>query len=426
MGHYGSLAKALATMDKLGYIAFLIPLLFVLVAIEWTVAKRKNKDYYNIRDVVVNLCCGMLERLFDFFWIIVSFFLFTWISENFAIWHIPTNPFTFILLVLSADFLGYWFHRLSHEVNFMWAAHIVHHQSEELNLTTVFRVSAFAVIFRTPFWCIMPLVGFSPGWTTIAVTMIGLYQMLVHTRLVKSWGILEQFMVTPSNHRVHHAYNDDYLDTNYGSIFIIWDRLFGTFKPETEDPKFGITSGFHSTDPYRAHFFYWAYMFRLAKKARSLKEKVLVFFSHPRWLPTGVNYEEPEYEVDENGNRVKFQPEIPLKVGVYVLVTSLLTAFMFIYMVSFREDMSNVQIGLMTGLILLSILVHGRVLEQKSGHRALEFFRLFAMGMILPYVLILHPAIPVVGVIALAIWLVYVERTKGKPQQREMAKQHVQ
>lgn len=406
-------------MEKLGFIAFLIPLLFIMVAVEWTIAHRQKKDYYNLSDVVVNLCCGLLERLFDFFWIIVSFFVFSFVHDNFAIYDIPNTTLTFIILIFTADLCSYWFHRLSHEINFMWAAHIVHHQSEELNLTTVFRVSAFAVIFRTPFWSILPFIGFDPAAVTIAITIIGFYQMLVHTRLVKNWGILEKFMVTPSNHRVHHAYNDQYLDTNYGGIFIIWDRLFGTYAPEEEAPNFGITSGFHSTDPYRAHLFYWGYLFRLSKKARRLKEKIQVFFAHPRWLPEGVQYEEPEYEVDEDGNRVKYKPQIPLNIGIYVLVNAVLTTFLFVYMISFRENLTDLQIGLITGSILLSILAHGRVLEQKVGYLPLEFFRHLVLLGLLPFVLFMPTYIPIIGVLGLSVWLMVILR-KNQQQKTSM------
>ncbi len=335
-------------MEKLGFIAYLIPLLFVMVAVEWIAAHRKNKDYYNLSDVVVNLCCGLLERLFDFFWIIISFFVFTYVYDNFALYHIPHTALSFLVLILCADLAGYWFHRFSHEINFMWAAHIVHHQSEELNLTTVFRVSAFAVIFRTPFWSILPLTGFDPAAVTVAIATIGFYQMLVHTRLVENWGILEKFMATPSNHRVHHAYNDQYLDTNYGGIFIIWDRLFGTYTPEEAPVKFGITSGFRSTDPFQAHLFYWKHLFRMAKKARRWQEKIQIFFAHPRWLPQGLQHEAPAYEVDENGLRVKFEPALPLGLGVYVLANSVITALLFVYMISFRESLSLQQIGFIT------------------------------------------------------------------------------
>jgi sterol desaturase/sphingolipid hydroxylase (fatty acid hydroxylase superfamily) len=397
-------------MEKLGFIAFLIPLLFIMVAVEWILAHRQGKDYYNLSDVVVNLCCGLLERLFDFFWIIISFFVFTFVHDHFALFSIPNTALTFVLLVFCADLAGYWFHRLSHEINFMWAAHIVHHQSEELNLTTVFRVSAFAVIFRTPFWSIVPLIGFDPAAVTVAITIIGFYQMLVHTRLVKNWGVLEKFLVTPSNHRVHHAYNDAYLDTNYGGIFIIWDRIFGTYQPEQEPVKFGITSGFRSTDPFKAHLFYWKYLFRLAARARKWQEKIRVFFAHPRWLPEGLQYEAPEYEVDEEGQRVKFKPVLPLPIGIYVLVNSVTTAFLFVYMISFRESLAPFQIGLITGVILLSILTHGRVLEQKRGYIPLEFFRHLALLAVLPVVAQGFPYLPALGVVVLAIWFALVLR----------------
>ncbi|MEL6675487.1 MAG: sterol desaturase family protein, partial [Bacteroidota bacterium] len=220
-------------MGGLQYAAFIIPVLLLLVGLEYLVSRRKGVEAYTLGDTIVNICCGILERLFDLFWIVLLYFLFDYLYDL-APWHIPMNAGTWILAFFVADFLAYWHHRLSHQINFMWAAHIVHHQSEELNLTTVFRVSAFAVINRTFFWIWMPFMGFSPEMATASILFIGLYQFVTHTRLVGKLGWLEYLFVTPSHHRVHHARNEKYIDQNYGHVFIIWDRMFGTFKEEEE------------------------------------------------------------------------------------------------------------------------------------------------------------------------------------------------
>ncbi|MCB0836775.1 MAG: sterol desaturase family protein, partial [Bacteroidetes bacterium] len=184
-------------MGGLQYAGFIIPILLLLVAIEYMISRRKNVETYRFSDTIVNMSCGILERMFDLFYVVLLYFIFDFLSENFALTHIPQNAFTWILALLVADFLAYWHHRLSHEINFMWASHIVHHQSEELNLTTVFRVSAFAVINRSFFFIWMPLAGFSPAFTTSAIVFIGLYQFVTHTRLVGKLGFLEYIFVTP-------------------------------------------------------------------------------------------------------------------------------------------------------------------------------------------------------------------------------------
>ncbi|MFT4522335.1 MAG: alkylglycerol monooxygenase, partial [Bacteroidia bacterium] len=130
-----------------------------IILIELYFAKKKGLKIYTMSDTLVNLSCGILERLFDFFWAVMLYLLFWWLFDNFTLWHIPSNPLTWFIGLLVADFLAYWHHRLSHEINVLWAAHIVHHQSEELNVTTVFRVSLFAVINRSFFFIWMPIMG---------------------------------------------------------------------------------------------------------------------------------------------------------------------------------------------------------------------------------------------------------------------------
>ena len=168
-------------MGGLQYAGFIFPILLLLALLEYLVSRKRNVETYRFSDTIVNMCCGMLERLFDFFYVVMMYFVFGYLYENFAIAHIPFEgqPLWFQILIgvgalLTADFLAYWHHRLSHEINFMWAAHIVHHQSEELNITTVFRVSAFAVINRSFFFIWMPIIGFNPELVTGAMVFIGL------------------------------------------------------------------------------------------------------------------------------------------------------------------------------------------------------------------------------------------------------------
>ncbi|MEO0897081.1 MAG: sterol desaturase family protein [Bacteroidota bacterium] len=328
-------------MGGLQYAAFIIPVLLLLVFLEYMISKRKGVDTYSLADSLVNICCGILERLFDFFWVIMMYFIFHWLYENASLWHVPVHPATWVVGLFIGDFLAYWHHRLSHEINFMWAAHIVHHQSEELNLTTVFRVSAFAVINRSFFWIWMPIIGFDPATTTSVIVFIGLFQFVTHTRLVGKLGWYEAFFVTPSHHRVHHARNEKYIDTNYGHVFIIWDKLFGTYRVEEEEPDYGITTGFESSNALNAYLFYWKDLFRRAGEARSFKDKVLVFLMPPAWNPEGVSDSKIEYKLDQDGNRKKYRQFIPNELKVYVLVNIALTLGAFVSLLLIKKGMGE-------------------------------------------------------------------------------------
>jgi len=378
-------------MGGLQYAGFIVPILLLLTFLEYRVSKYKKQEVYRFSDTMVNMCCGMLERLFDLFFIVFLHFLFKFFFENVAPWHIPFTELgiagkigIWIIALMAADFLAYWHHRLSHEINLFWAAHIVHHQSEELNMTTVFRVSAFAVLNRTLFWIWMPIIGFDPALATSAIVFIGLFQFVTHTRLIDKLGFLEHIIVTPSHHRVHHARNDKYIDKNYGHVFIFWDKMLGTFEPETEKPEFGIIAGFESSNPYWAYFSYWATLFERAGKAKSWVNKIKVFIKPPAWENEDAPLIKGDYEVDENGNRKKYTLDLPFRLGFYVMTNILLTMGIFCYLLLNHQDQSPFTSGLLTFLILVSVISFGPLMEQKKWGLYTDYFRLIALAVSVP------------------------------------------
>lgn len=380
-------------MGGLQYAAFIFPILLLLVVLEYWVSRRQGKETYAFSDTIVNICCGMLERLFDFFYVVMMYFVFDFLFENIAQWHLPSNPLTWVCALLFADFLAYWHHRLSHEINFMWAAHIVHHSSEELNITTVFRVSAFAVINRSFFFIWMPILGFDPAVATGATVFIGLYQFVTHSRLVGKLGILEYFMVTPSHHRVHHARNEKYLDKNYGHVFIFWDKLFGTFSPEEEEPDYGITSGLGSSNPYWAYLHYWSDLYQRAKAASNWKDKIRIFVKPPTWTPDDVPFLEPAYQTDENGNRVKYSLKLPFRLQLYVLINTILALGIFIgaFMIKGSLESPSVldlllqpAVAQIVLMIMVSVFAFGLLMERKSWAVKFELFRLGLLAINIP------------------------------------------
>ncbi|MBI1305136.1 MAG: hypothetical protein GC181_00825 [Bacteroidetes bacterium] len=367
----------------------LFGVLGVVILVEIIIARRKNMQVYTMTDTLVNISCGILERVFDFFWFVLMYFLFGYLFENVALWQIPANPFTWFLGLLVADFLAYWHHRLSHEINVFWAAHIVHHQSEQLNLTTVFRVSLFAVINRSFFFIWMPLMGFDPTTTVTTIAFVGAFQFVTHSRLVPKLGILEHIFSTPSNHRVHHARNEKYIDHNYGHVFIIWDKLFKTYCPEEEEPEYGITTGFESADAYNAHFFYWKDLFARARKANKWSDKIKLFFSKPGWTPEDAGYLPNRYYTDEKGNRLPHERVIKPEFGVYMLINNLFTLGLFIWLVALGGSESsrtwemfrdNPQILGLTGIILFSIFAHGRMLDSQVAANIIDGIRLILIA----------------------------------------------
>lgn len=365
-----------------------------IIYVEYYFAKKKKLKLYTFSDSVMNISCGLIERVFDFFYAVLFLIATNYIYTNLAPFQIPSNLFTGILALLIFDFLAYWHHRWSHEVNFLWASHIVHHQSEELNLTTVFRVSFFGVINRSAFFILMPFIGFDALTILICGVILGFYQLFTHSRLIGKLGILESIIITPSQHRVHHARNEKYLDHNYGHIFVFWDKLFGSYVPETEEPVYGITSGFTSTNPFTAQFSYWKNLIIRSKKANTISDKINVFIKGPEWTPENVAHLPPEYLTDENGDRLKFNIYISKEKGIYILLNTIFTFTIFIFLLlvignknsSINDLIENKYIIALVILILFSVFSHGKMLEQSKNAYLLESFRLIIICIAFPVI----------------------------------------
>jgi sterol desaturase/sphingolipid hydroxylase (fatty acid hydroxylase superfamily) len=380
----------------------LLAVLAVLMLIEKIVAIRKNVNTYTFSDFMANLSCGILERVFGFFWLYIFYEASQWVFANVAFWEIPQNPLTWILALLATDFLAYWHHRLSHEINFLWAAHIVHHQSEDINISTVFRVSFFAVINRSFFFIWLPVFGFHPDFAATAVIFVGAFQFVTHSRLVGKLGFLEHIFSTPSNHRVHHARNEKYIDHNYGHVFMFWDKMFGTYTPEEEEPDYGITTGFESDNAYNSNFFYWKDLFKRAKMASSFKDKVKLFFAKPQWTPTDVGYLPNQFKTDDKGNRLPKETPVTKGFGFYMLINNLVTLMFFVSMFMivtepkkvalFRDIMENRHLMVLVITILFSVFAHGRLLDNKPGGKIIDTIRLLLVAVTIPYVYSNMPA----------------------------------
>lgn len=261
-----------------------IPFYTATMALENFLLWRKGKAY-GVADAAASLSGGIGSLVVRFFWNVLFFSLLTVCYEAgpklFAqapLWA------AWIVLVVLDDFAFYWMHRLSHEIRFLWGTHVVHHSSQRYHLATALRQSWTAPIVETPFWLPIAFIGFPAHWIMIQMSVSLLYQYWIHTETIRTLGPLELVMNTPSHHRVHHGSNPEYIDTNYGGIFIIWDRLFKTFVPETAPVRYGLTKNLTTHNWVAIQFHEFADMFRDAWKAPTLKEKFRQMFASPTSL----------------------------------------------------------------------------------------------------------------------------------------------
>lgn len=264
----------------------LAPMFFVCMLLEWYFGDRRQKlpvsARYYTKEVLCNFSLAAMHQGADILagLLIAKLYLavFGW-----KLFDIQMGPVSFVLLMIAQDFCYYWFHRASHRVRWMWAAHVVHHSSENMNFSTAFRQSLmYPFAGMWVFWLPLVILGFDPNWVVFVVLLnLGL-QFFVHTQAVKKLGPLEWLFNTPSHHRVHHGRNPLYIDKNYAGILIIWDKLFGTFVPEEETVIYGITKPVNSFNPLKVTFSEWRDMFSdVTTKGLSFSERLKLLFAPP-------------------------------------------------------------------------------------------------------------------------------------------------
>lgn len=282
----------------MGLIAMSIPAFFVLIGVELLASRLRGAKVYRLGDSIADLSCGVLQQLTGAFIAVLTVGAYTQLHQHYALLQIdPQSPLAWVALFFGVDFFYYWFHRASHEINLLWAAHVVHHQSEEYNLTVALRQSALQSAFSWLFYLPLALIGFSTPMFLTMSALNTLYQFWIHTRLIGKLGPLEWVLNTPSHHRVHHGLNEQYIDKNHAGVLIIWDRLFGTFEPEREEVVFGVTEPPLSWNPIWVNLHTWVLTFRRAVEAKRPIDKLLVWFKPPTWEPPGAALAVPKSSV---------------------------------------------------------------------------------------------------------------------------------
>jgi len=309
-------------------IALAVPFFILALLLELIVDRTRGSGLYRANDAINSLSAGTLSSTTGYFTKFVELLVWGFVLENFALIDMPLDWFDassrgitlWITAVLAWDFCYYWAHRFGHEISILWAAHAVHHQSEEYNLSTALRQTSTGFLFGWIFYLPLFLIGF-PLEILITVNAVSLiYQFWVHTQVVNRMGALDRILVTPSNHRVHHAQNQRYIDKNYGGILILWDRLFGTFEPESDDEPvvFGVRKPLANWNPFRANLQVYQYLLFDAREATSWRDKLSIWFRRTGWRPADVESRFPKKKIDL-ANFEKFDPAVPAPVARYVL-----------------------------------------------------------------------------------------------------------
>lgn len=354
----------------------MIPFFLVLVLVElFYLKKQKKGEVYRLNDAITNLNLGighLLTQLFIGFILMGSFMYFYKIAPI----KLPNNIWTGIAVFVLYDFCFYWAHRWGHEVNFFWAAHSVHHQSEDYNLTVALRQSWLHSLMAFVIFLPIPFMGFSDVVFFPAASINTVYQFWIHTETIhKMPRWFEYIFNTPAHHRVHHGVNPEYIDRNHAGVFIIWDRIFGTFAEEKKHPTYGITKPINTWNPVWTNFIYFSEMLEMSKMMQPM-DKIRLWFKKPGWRPEYLGGPIPVPEVDES-IRVKFDIEPTSKgLNTYVLAQFSLIIFGLVGYLYYFHQLSLFQQLLGFTAMLLSTVICGAILEQKSWVKYAEYLRI--------------------------------------------------
>ena len=259
------------------------PIVLAMIFLEILVSNFRNQNFYKRGDTLctVGLLLGNIIVAFAIKGIVLAFHIYLYQFRVFDFVNEIPIWVLWIMTFISIDLVFYVYHRMSHRIRFLWAIHLSHHSSEEMNFAVSFRQAWFGPISKIPFFMVLPLLGFDPTIIAVAGVISTLWGIVGHTQVIGKLGPLEWIFNTPSHHRVHHGSNKQYIDKNYGNLLIIWDRMFGTFEPEQEEVKFGLVNNVNTFNPVKVTFMAWVSMINELKQKNSLSEVIKVIFGPP-------------------------------------------------------------------------------------------------------------------------------------------------
>ncbi len=325
--------RDMETYGKILLIA--MPVFLLLVLLEKWYGWKTGKDTVRVMDMISSLSSGVTNVTKDVLGLSIAIISYEWMYSHLAVTHIKEGVLVYVVAFVALDFSGYFIHRIQHTTNIFWNAHIIHHSSEEFNLACALRQS-ISVFFRIFTFFLIPaaLLGV-PGNVIAVVAPLHLFiQFWYHTQLIDRMGFLEKIIVTPSHHRVHHAINPEYLDKNYSQVFIIWDKLFGTFQEEQENipPVYGITRPVATWNPVKINFQHLFLLINDAWRTKSWSDKLKIWFMHTGWRPTDVEEKYPVHKIEDVYNFEKYNPDTSKGLQTWSLVQLFVLLFFISYL----------------------------------------------------------------------------------------------
>lgn len=343
-------------------------LFFVLFEKWW--GWRKGNDTVRTMDMISSMSSGITNVTKDVAGLSFVILSYPFFSRHLAITAIPSSVLVYIIAFFSLDIAGYWVHRLQHVTNFFWNGHIVHHSSEEFNLACALRQSASSIVKTFAIFLLPAAVLGVPAQVIAVVAPLHLFaQFWYHTRHINKMGFLEKIIVTPSHHRVHHAINPEYIDKNYGQIFIFWDKLFGTYQEELKDvaPVYGITRPARTWNPIKINFQHVWLLIKDAWHTKSWKDKFRIWLMPTGWRPADVIEKYPLYKIEDVYHFEKYNPKTSSLLNrwcwVQLVIMLLLISYLFGNIAAINNSDSS-YIYIYCAFVFLSVYAYSELMDR--------------------------------------------------------------
>ena len=368
--------------DKSIIITIAVPVFLLLIVIEYLYGLKVGKNNYKLSDTFTSLGLGLMSRFPPLLGIGLQGAAFVYVGSYLNLKLLPLDsPITWVVGFILYDLSYYWMHRMHHEIKVLWATHSVHHHGEEFNLSTALRQTSTGWLWKWVFYIPMIMVGV-PGEVFVTVAGINLvYQFWVHTKHIGHLGILEKIFITPMNHGVHHAKNAEYIDANYGGVFIIWDRMFGTYIPQRSDikPIYGTVKPLNSWNPIWANFQVFYQMIQDTINTKKLSNKLKIWYGPTSWRPDDVLENNPDPDPAKFAE--KFSPPLNREQSIFGIF-QIFAIVVFAALVTVTVASQTYQETAIFGLIfVLTVLIISLILQNKENSFNIQLF--FSIALIL-------------------------------------------
>lgn len=333
-------------LSAVNLIVLSIPIFFALIGLEVAWDQLKGRGLYRLGDSLANIGCGIMDQstgLFSKVLVVAAYTAMFHLTDTWRSWELQATPTVWVATFVLSDLAYYWAHRLSHEVNILWIGHVVHHQSEDYNLAVALRQSVLQKVLLMWVYWPLALAGFPPEIFLTCMAVNLLYQFWIHTELIDTLGPLEWVMNTPSHHRVHHGRNPEYIDRNHAGVFIVWDRMFGTFQKELVKPTYGITRPTETFNPVHAQWKPVVDLWNDLKRIPNWRDKLRFLFATPGWYPDSLGG--PQAPPAISGQEKKYDPRPSKAVAALLIARWLLLLVVALLVLEAKDNLTSLQLA---------------------------------------------------------------------------------